>query len=215
MADNQKRPIGVCAGCGRKRPIIDVKNQWCDACRKKVARHPGEEPLAVLGARGRPDPHLARRGKLFKIDATMKKLIAALADIGVSEEPILSIRRIVEPFLAPIAVPPGSARPAPEPKPKKQTSKAEAEQAPSEPQTPKESPLVFPAPVAATPVKKRHGRVPSGKSDPKSVWYKARKLWAQQNYLRRKKGLEPLPKPAILLGEPRKQEKPQARNQGA
>jgi hypothetical protein len=136
----------------------------------------------------------------------MKSLIAALADIGVSEEMILDIRRIVEPSLAPIAVALGLGRPAPEPKPKKQTSKAEAElQAPSEPQTPEEFPLVSPAPVGATPITKRRRRVPTGKSGAKSARYKARKLWAQQNYIRRKKGLEPLPKPAILLSESAKE----------
>jgi hypothetical protein len=166
MAENQKRPLAICSGCGRQRPIIDVKNRWCDACRKKVARHPGEDPLAVLGARGKPDPHLAPRGKLFKIDAKLKSLIAALADIGVSEEVILDIRRIVEPFLAPISVALGLGRPAPQSKRKKQTSKAEAEpQTPSGPQIPRESPSPSPSLAAAKPTKERRGRAATGLSD--------------------------------------------------
>lgn len=200
MADNQKRTLGICSGCGRQRPIIDVKNRWCDACRKKVARHSGEDPLAALRARGRSDPHFASHGKLFKIDATMKKLIVALADIGVSDEVILDIRRIVEPFLAPIAIALGLGRPAPEPKPKKQTSKVEAEpQPPSEPQTPKEFHSPSPALSAANATKKRRGRAAMGLSDKNSPSYKARKIWAQNNLMRRKLGLPNLPKPESLL----------------
>ena len=200
MAGLQKRPLGTCAGCGRQRPIIDVKNRWCDACRKKVARHPGEEPVSILGTGGSLDLGRAPRGKLFKIDATMKKLIAALADIGASDEVILDIRRIVEPFLAPIAVPLGIAHPAPEPKPKKQTSEVEAEpQPPSEPQTPKELQSPSPALSAANPTKKRRGRAAMGLIDKNSPYYKARKIWAQNNLMRRKRGLPDLPKPESLL----------------
>jgi hypothetical protein len=57
--------------------------------------------------------------------------------------------------------------------------------------------------------KRRPGRVPTGKSDKDSEWYKARKLWAQKNYMLRAKGLPEIPKPAILLEEPPKQEKAQ------
>jgi len=120
--ESQKRPVAECSGCHREREIIDVKNNWCDSCRKKVARHPGEDPLAVLEARAGVDRHLASRRKLFAIDARLKSLIAALGDIGVSQEAILDIRRIVEPFLEPIAVQLGLERRQPEPKPKKETT---------------------------------------------------------------------------------------------
>ena len=198
MADNQKRTLGICSGCGRQRPIIDIKNRWCDACRKRVARHSSEDPLAVLRARGRSDPQFASHGKLFKIDATMKRLIAALADIGVSDGVIIEIRRIVEPFLAPIAIALGLERPAPGPKLKKQTSKVEpAPQTLSGPQAPKQS--SSPALSAANSPKKRHGRPAMGLSDKDSTYYKARKIWAQNNLMRRKKGLPNLPKPENLL----------------
>jgi hypothetical protein len=200
MASTQKGSIGVCSGCGRKRPIINVKNQWCDACRKKVSRHHGEDPLAVLGARGRWDPHFASRGKLFKIDRRLNDLIAALADIGVPEEAFLDIRRIVEPFLAPISVALGLGRPAPQSKPKKKTTKAEARpKARSEPQATGRLPLVSPAPVAASPIKKRRGRAAMGSSDPEVAYRKARKIRNQINLMRRKKGLPNLPPSETLV----------------
>lgn len=153
-----------------------AQRRICDTCRKAIANHRELDPVAVLVSRRQPSRRLAARDKLYALNTRLTGLINALHKIGADERVRDAIRALVEPWLSPIADdswPKGQPRTAPGPG-----------------VVPKADPLT----EMATEIK----ILGEGPQEPKAKKettpeYRARKARNQRNYLRRKKGLSPLP----------------------
>jgi hypothetical protein len=153
-----------------------AQQRICDTCRKAIANHPEIDPVAVLASRRQPGGRLVTRDKLIGLNTRLTALINVLHKIGSDERVRDAIRALVEPFLSPIADdiwPKGQPRTAP-------------------------GPGVVPK---AAPLTERAAEIKildDGPQEPKpkketTPEYRARKSRNQRNYLRRKKGLPPLP----------------------
>jgi hypothetical protein len=109
----QERPIGTCDGCGDEREIIEVKNHWCDDCRKAVSRylqlHPEEDPVTFLEARRRAarqrpfDRHSAMVDKAKnRLLTAHGHLIKAMTMASLSTQQTRAVKRVFQPNFEPI-----------------------------------------------------------------------------------------------------------------
>ena len=179
----QNRGRGKCWGCGREGVEL-VSSVWadgaqqriCDTCRKAIANHRELDPAAVLLSRRQRGPRLVTRDKLLTLNTRLTGLINALRKIGADERVRDAIRALVEPFLSPISDdiwPKGQPGTAPVPG-----------------VVPKPAPVPDGSTEIIIPDERPQEPTPRKENTPD---YKARKARNQKRYLRRKKGLAPLP----------------------
>ena len=183
----QNRSQGKCWGCGREGVEL-VSSQWadgaqqkiCDSCRKAIANHPELDSVAVLVSRRQPHARLATRDKLLTLNTRLTGLINALHKIGADERVRDGIRVLVEPFLSPIAD---------DIWPKGQRGITPALGV---------VPKATPAAEGSTEIIIRDDEPSPPKLNKENTPdYKARKAKNQRRYMRRKKGLAPLPEDQI------------------